>query len=84
LSRAAIKLLVEQIFLSPGENCRQISTSEDDIEIAKCLATVGLRPEISRDVYNKERFHHSHFNDIYKFEVIFSASLIFAEKNYQS
>ncbi|CAJ0931858.1 unnamed protein product, partial [Mesorhabditis belari] len=43
-----------------NELCPDFHRAEEDQEISKCLAAVGIYPEDTRDENGSERFHHFH------------------------
>lgn len=43
-----------------GEKCPDFHRAEEDQEISRCLARVGIFPEDTRDLYGHDRFHHFH------------------------
>ncbi len=72
LSRATVRLLA-QMFRDNFTNCHAFGIHEDDVNLAKCLAGVGIFPEKTRDEDGKQRFHDMHPNDIFDNEAVGSS-----------
>jgi len=58
LSRATLRLLVNELLESGKYGCKEESTSEDDVRLAICLNNVGIKVENSLDDKGLQRFHH--------------------------
>ncbi|KAK6617834.1 hypothetical protein RUM43_014062 [Polyplax serrata] len=54
LSKEAVKAFVEEAL--PKRSCRQDGQGAEDVEMGKCLGTVGVTPVDTRDSFGRHRF----------------------------
>ncbi|KAI6174384.1 hypothetical protein M3Y98_01184200 [Aphelenchoides besseyi] len=62
VSRAGVRVFNE--IMTNDKICPDFHRAEEDQELGKCMAKVGIYPTYTRDAQGKDRFHHFHVDEL--------------------